>query len=53
VLLVVELLDEARPVWERLRAQPVYLRWAAYYAMLFSLVVLGAWNLQQFVYMQF
>jgi D-alanyl-lipoteichoic acid acyltransferase DltB (MBOAT superfamily) len=53
VLLVVELLDETRPVWERLGAQPVYLRWAAYYAMLLSLVVLGAWNLQQFVYMQF
>ena len=53
VLLVVEWLDETRPVWQRLGARPVHVRWAAYYAMLLCLVVLGAWNLQQFVYMQF
>ena len=53
VLLVVESLDETRPLWERLRARPVYARWAAYYALVFALIVLGIWNLQQFVYMQF
>ena len=53
VLLGVEALDERRPFWERVRAQPVFIRWAVYYAMVFSLIVLGTWNVRQFVYMQF
>jgi D-alanyl-lipoteichoic acid acyltransferase DltB (MBOAT superfamily) len=53
VLMTVEVADEARPIWERLRERPVALRWAVYYALLASLVVLGSWNLRQFVYMQF
>jgi alginate O-acetyltransferase complex protein AlgI len=53
LLLLVEALDEKRSMWERLKARPVYVRWAVYYALLFALVVLGSWKLQQFVYMQF
>ena len=53
LLVGVELLDEHRSIWERLGARPVYVRWAAYYALLGGLVVLGTWKLQQFVYMQF
>ncbi len=53
VLVGVEALDERRSVWERLAARPLYLRWAVYYAVLVCLIVLGIWNLQQFVYMQF
>jgi alginate O-acetyltransferase complex protein AlgI len=53
VLLVVEWLDESRSIWARLNAQPKVVRWAAYYALLCSLVVLGRWNLTQFVYLQF
>jgi hypothetical protein len=53
VLVVVELADEGRPMWERLRARPVALRWAVYYALLAGVIVLGTWNLRQFVYMQF
>jgi D-alanyl-lipoteichoic acid acyltransferase DltB (MBOAT superfamily) len=53
VLLGVEALDERRPLWERMRMRPVFVRWAVYYALLFSLIVLGTWNLRQFVYMQF
>lgn len=52
-LLAVEVIDERRPVTERLSARPVALRWAAYYAVLALLVVLGVWDLQRFVYMQF
>jgi hypothetical protein len=52
-LLLVELSDEKRSLWQRLRAAPVYLRWAVYYALLFCLIVIGKWNLKQFVYMQF
>jgi D-alanyl-lipoteichoic acid acyltransferase DltB (MBOAT superfamily) len=53
LLLVIELLDERRSIWERLAARPTTVRWAAYYALLLSLIVLGTWNLQQFVYMRF
>ena len=53
VLLVVEALDERRSIWKRLESRPRHQRWAVYYALLISLVVLGVWNQQQFVYMQF
>lgn len=53
LLLVVELLDDLRSMWARLEAKPVYWRWAAYYALLAMLVVMGNWNFAQFVYMQF
>lgn len=52
-LLVIEVLDERRPLWERLRVQPRVVRWGFYYALLICLVVIGKWGLNQFVYMQF
>jgi D-alanyl-lipoteichoic acid acyltransferase DltB (MBOAT superfamily) len=52
-LLLVEINDEKRSLWQRLQAGPVYLRWAVYYALILGLIVLGQWNLKQFVYMQF
>jgi D-alanyl-lipoteichoic acid acyltransferase DltB (MBOAT superfamily) len=48
-----ELLEERRPVWRRLQQRPLVLRWAVYYALAFALILLGRWNVQQFVYMQF
>ena len=53
VLLAVEALEEKRSLWERLPVRPVYVRWAVYYALLFGLIALGTWKLQEFVYMQF
>jgi alginate O-acetyltransferase complex protein AlgI len=53
ILLGVEVLDERKPVWQRLEARPVYVRWGVYYAVLVALLVLGTWQLQNFVYMQF
>ena len=53
VLLLWEVIDERRPVWDRLTASPVYVRWAVYYALLVCLVVLGTWSQREFVYMQF
>lgn len=53
LLLLVEALDEWRAFWEKLRTRPVYVRWAVYYALLISLVVIGQWGQKQFVYMQF
>ena len=53
LLLVVEALDEWQSFWERLRSWPVVARWGVYYVLLLSLLVIGKWNLAQFVYMQF
>jgi alginate O-acetyltransferase complex protein AlgI len=53
VLVGVEAADEAAPVAERLSRRPVALRWAVYYGVIVALLVLGTWNLRQFVYMQF
>ena len=53
VLLVIEILDEKRGLWETLRTQPRVVRWGFYYALLIGLVVIGPWGLRQFVYMQF
>jgi D-alanyl-lipoteichoic acid acyltransferase DltB (MBOAT superfamily) len=53
LLLAVELADEKRPMWERLSVRPTAVRWAVYYALLVALVVLGRWNVREFVYMQF
>jgi D-alanyl-lipoteichoic acid acyltransferase DltB (MBOAT superfamily) len=53
VLVIVEVVDEGRPMWDRLRERPIALRWAVYYAILAALLVMGTWNLRQFVYMQF
>jgi alginate O-acetyltransferase complex protein AlgI len=52
-LLAVEIVDEKRPVLERLQASPVWLRWGVNYAAIFGLLVLGRWDTKQFIYMQF
>lgn len=53
VLFFVEVLDEKRALWESLHTRPVFVRWAVYYALIFSLIIIGKWGLSQFVYMQF
>jgi hypothetical protein len=52
-LLGVEIVDEKRGVWGKLAVAPVYVRWGVYYALLMALLVMGKWNLKQFIYMQF
>ncbi|MDQ2088922.1 MBOAT family O-acyltransferase [Marimonas arenosa] len=52
-LLVIELFDERRPVWRRLARLPRPVRWSAVYACLFLLLLLGRWQSETFVYMQF
>ncbi|HUB15360.1 MAG TPA: MBOAT family O-acyltransferase [Acetobacteraceae bacterium] len=53
LLLVIEILDERRPMADRLARAPVALRWTAYYACLFALLLLGRWQAREFIYMQF
>lgn len=53
LLVVIDLLDEKRAFWEKLRTRPVYIRWSVYYALIFALIILGIWGLRQFVYLQF
>lgn len=52
-LLGVEMLDEKKPVSQRLAEGPAIVRWAFYYAVGFSLLVIGMWGTQGFVYMNF
>ena len=52
-LLIIEFLDERRPVWRRLARLPRAVRWGAVYACLFLLLLLGRWQSETFVYMQF
>lgn len=53
ILMLAEVLDERKPMWERLGARPGYVRWAVYYALIVVLLVVGSWDSQDFVYMQF
>jgi D-alanyl-lipoteichoic acid acyltransferase DltB (MBOAT superfamily) len=53
VLLGFEILDERRPVFQRLAIAPIWLRWASFYVGIFALLILGRWQLREFIYMQF
>jgi D-alanyl-lipoteichoic acid acyltransferase DltB (MBOAT superfamily) len=48
-----EILDERRPVFQRLADAPVVFRWSAYYVGIFALLLLGRWQAKEFIYMQF
>jgi D-alanyl-lipoteichoic acid acyltransferase DltB (MBOAT superfamily) len=52
-LVAAEIVDERRSIFERLKAAPVALRWAAGYAVIFALLLLGRWQAREFIYMQF
>lgn len=53
VLLVIEVLDERRPIVDRLALAPRFVRWSSLYAAIFALVLLGRWQGERFIYMQF
>ncbi|HSN19350.1 MAG TPA: MBOAT family O-acyltransferase [Usitatibacter sp.] len=52
-LVAVEIVDERRSIFDRLKAAPVALRWAAGYAVIFALLLFGRWQAREFIYMQF
>ncbi len=52
-LIGIEIVDERRPILQRLAAAPVALRWGAYYLAIFALLILGRWQTREFIYMQF
>lgn len=52
-LLAIELLDERRSIFLRLAAARTAWRWAASYAGIFALLLLGRWQAREFIYMQF
>jgi len=52
-LVLVEVMEERWNLWEKLRARPVYVRWAVYYAMAITLIAIGVWQQTRFVYMGF
>jgi alginate O-acetyltransferase complex protein AlgI len=52
-LVCVEIVDERRPVFERLEAVPTFVRWAVWYLAIFALLAMGRWQAKEFIYMQF
>jgi alginate O-acetyltransferase complex protein AlgI len=52
-LVFIEVLDEKKSLWERLRLGSRPVRWAFYYALILGLMILGNWQLPTFIYMQF
>jgi len=52
-LVCVEIIDERRPIVQRLAAGPAALRWCVWYLGIFALLVLGRWQAREFIYMQF
>jgi len=52
-LVVVEIFDERRSIFQRLAAAPVIVRWSVYYLAIFALLILGRWQAKEFIYMQF
>jgi alginate O-acetyltransferase complex protein AlgI len=53
VLLVIELVQEIPSLARRVSEAPRALRWAGWYVLLFTVIGLGAWQAEVFVYMQF
>jgi len=53
LLIGIEIVDERRPVFQRLAAAPAALRWGIYYLAIFALLILGRWQAREFIYMQF
>lgn len=53
LLLIVEVLDERRSIYERMKAAPTPLRWATAYAVIFAMLLFGRWQAHEFIYMQF
>ena len=52
-LVVVEVLDERRSIFQRLATAHVAVRWTIYYLAIFALLLLGRWQAKEFIYMQF
>jgi D-alanyl-lipoteichoic acid acyltransferase DltB (MBOAT superfamily) len=52
-LLLVEIVDERRPILERIARAPVVLRWSLWYAGIFALLLFGRWQAKEFIYLQF
>jgi alginate O-acetyltransferase complex protein AlgI len=49
-LLLVEIVDERRPVVQRLADAPGVLRWSLWYAGIFALLILGRWQAKEFIH---
>ncbi len=53
LLEAVQVLQQCGKLWEKFAAQPVYLRWAGYYALGYLIMTYGRFGAQQFIYFQF
>jgi alginate O-acetyltransferase complex protein AlgI len=52
-LLYTDILSERRDFFDRLGEKPAWVRWSFYYLLVFSIILFGAVESKQFIYMQF
>ncbi len=53
ILLFVQLMERQGNIIDRLSAQPVWVRWPAYYSLLVAILLFGNFGSKQFIYFQF
>jgi D-alanyl-lipoteichoic acid acyltransferase DltB (MBOAT superfamily) len=52
-LLIVEFLQEKKSIYQLLADKPIWLRWGLYYFVIFSILLFGIYEQQEFIYGQF
>ncbi len=52
-ILFIQTLHQKKPVWDRLKMKPIWLRWSVYYMMIFSILLFGRFGESSFIYFQF
>jgi D-alanyl-lipoteichoic acid acyltransferase DltB (MBOAT superfamily) len=50
---IIQLIQRHVNIRDLLSEKPVWFRWSVYYILVFSIISLGMWNEQQFIYFQF
>ncbi len=53
LLLIVEFLQEKKSIYQLLADRPIWLRWGLYYFVIFSILLFGIYEQQEFIYGQF
>ena len=52
-LLIVEFFQEKKSIYQLLAERPIWLRWGLYYFVIFSILLFGIYQQQEFIYGQF
>ena len=53
LMVVVEYLQKNKQLYQRLGQAPIYLRWTLYYMLIFTIILIGRFGENAFIYFQF